>query len=303
MDIRNLQYFIAVAEHLSFSRAAQSLFISQPSLSIRISALEEELGVKLFRRAHQKVFLTTEGVALLPAAREIIEKVNSLQQVVRNAASLVDEMPKELVLGFDSSEDRNLPIVDNPMRRFRQSYPGTEIRVVDVTFEDYAAKLINGEIDLAVVVLEANKQPESTFLSIPLLTERVVIAASNCTAQQATNLSELIRTHEVQMLKENNDPHHWNDLYMSFLRKYDPEIKPVYVKNASVLRMNLVHSNIIAFLPQTFLEDYHSDKITLIPIDLPRCNVALTLVWNKFNINPTIQLIINEFISEQNSNS
>ena len=72
VHVRDLRYFVAVAEELHFTRAAEQLFISQPALSKQIRALERALGVDLFKREGRRVSLTPAGVALLPCAREVL---------------------------------------------------------------------------------------------------------------------------------------------------------------------------------------------------------------------------------------
>jgi DNA-binding transcriptional LysR family regulator len=79
MELRHLRYFIAVAEELSFSRAAVRLNVSQPPLSRQIRDLEDELNVKLFERNHQEVKLTTVGRALLIRARELVREAELLR--------------------------------------------------------------------------------------------------------------------------------------------------------------------------------------------------------------------------------
>src|ERR1051325_3466506 len=73
VHLRDLRYFVTVAEHLHFTRAAEVLFISQPALSKQIRALESQLRVPLFDRDHQQVSLTAAGQALLPGARAVLD--------------------------------------------------------------------------------------------------------------------------------------------------------------------------------------------------------------------------------------
>ena len=75
MEIRRLRYFVAVAEELSFTRAAERLHIAQPPLSIQIRALEQEVGARLFDRDQRHVYLTQAGKHLLKRARSILDFV------------------------------------------------------------------------------------------------------------------------------------------------------------------------------------------------------------------------------------
>jgi DNA-binding transcriptional LysR family regulator len=86
MEIRRLRYFVAVAEELSFTRAAERLHIAQPPLSIQIRALEQEIGAQLFDRDQRHVFLTQAGKHLLDRARSILASVEDAKAEVRCAA-------------------------------------------------------------------------------------------------------------------------------------------------------------------------------------------------------------------------
>src|SRR5258708_28324015 len=85
MEIRRLRYFVAVAEELSFTRAAERLHIAQPPLSIQIRALEQEVGARLFDRDQRHVFLTQAGKHLLVRAREILAAVEGAKAAVKRA--------------------------------------------------------------------------------------------------------------------------------------------------------------------------------------------------------------------------
>ena len=85
MDYRQLRYFIAVAEELSFSRAARRLNISQPPLSIQIKAIETEVGTSLFSRNRRRVELTPAGEVLLENARRAVQQLEHTTEAVRRA--------------------------------------------------------------------------------------------------------------------------------------------------------------------------------------------------------------------------
>lgn len=97
VDTRVLRYFVAVAERLSFTRAARELFVSQPALSRQIRQLEEELGVPLFVRTGRDIQLTRAGAALLPAARRL---VLDWREAVRSARSAAAAEAAVLRVGF-----------------------------------------------------------------------------------------------------------------------------------------------------------------------------------------------------------
>ena len=102
IELRQLRYFIAVAEELHFGRAATRLHMTQPPLSQAIRALEELLGAPLFERNRRSVALTAAGLALLPEARRLLAQAGDLPALVQRAA--FGETGK-LVLAFVSSAE------------------------------------------------------------------------------------------------------------------------------------------------------------------------------------------------------
>ncbi|MBE1590662.1 LysR family transcriptional regulator [Nonomuraea angiospora] len=141
--IRDLRYFVAVAEELSFTRAAaERLFISQPSLSRQIRQLELSLRAKLFERDRRTVALTAAGAALLPEARRIIEQWEGAQRAV--AAAREERM---LVVGFQTRIGRGLvPSISSAL-------PGWDLRFRQVPWSDPTVGLGDGQVDVAVAWL------------------------------------------------------------------------------------------------------------------------------------------------------
>ncbi|WP_431926802.1 LysR family transcriptional regulator [Nonomuraea jabiensis] len=141
--IRDLRYFVAVAEELSFTRAAaERLYISQPSLSRQIRQLELSLRAKLFERDRRTVALTAAGAALLPEARRIIEQWEGAQRVVAAARA-----ERTLVVGFQTRIGRGL------VPSISCALPDWDLRFRQVPWSDPTVGLGDGQVDVAVAWL------------------------------------------------------------------------------------------------------------------------------------------------------
>ncbi|GAA2018496.1 LysR family transcriptional regulator [Catenulispora yoronensis] len=146
--MRDLRYFVAVAEELSFTRAAGRLFIAQPSLSKQIRHLETSLRVALFDRDHRTVALTSAGAALLPQARQIIEQWEAAQHAVAAATAT---QRRTLTVGFHTRIGRGLiPAVTARMGR---DVPEWRLLFRQIAWGDPTVGLASGEVDVAVAWL------------------------------------------------------------------------------------------------------------------------------------------------------
>ncbi|MGW0835356.1 LysR family transcriptional regulator [Streptomyces prunicolor] len=149
VHVRDLRYFVAVAEELHFTRAAEKLYVSQPALSKQIRALERQLGAELFRRDRQGVALTAAGAALLPYAQRV------LAVWAEGAAALAEVGAAErstLVVGMSTSPGRGglLPAIRS---RFTAARPEATVRLRQVSWADPTAGLADGAADVAFVWL------------------------------------------------------------------------------------------------------------------------------------------------------
>ncbi|WP_341867704.1 LysR family transcriptional regulator [Amycolatopsis kentuckyensis] len=148
VHVRDLRYFVAVAEELSFTRAAGRLFIAQPSLSKQIRRLETSLRVTLFERDHRTVALTAEGAALLPRARQIIEQWEAAEGAVADA---VAARRTALTIGFHTRIGRGL--IPGAMARMATVLPGWKLLFRQVSWSDPTVGLASGEVDVAIAWL------------------------------------------------------------------------------------------------------------------------------------------------------
>ncbi|MER5427538.1 LysR family transcriptional regulator [Streptomyces sp. NPDC002588] len=145
---RDLRYFTAVAEELSFTRAAERLFVSQPALSKQIRMLERQLGAVLFERDRQKVRLTSVGEALLPRAREVLAAWQAAEGAVEEAKAAER---CTLVIGMSTSPGRGL--LPALRARLVSRHPDARTVLRQVNWADPSAGLADGSTDVAFVWL------------------------------------------------------------------------------------------------------------------------------------------------------
>lgn len=168
MELRHLRYFLALAHHLHFGRAARSLHISQPSLSQQIKALEEKLGVKLFERSRRRVVLTSDGEVLLSYARQLVALADDAQRefAERNRLRI-----GRVRLGTTPTLGGHL--LPSVVRRFFDQYPGVELTITEDGTDELARRLGDGRIDLALLS-EDVRLGGNAFEA--LMEERIVVA-------------------------------------------------------------------------------------------------------------------------------
>ncbi|HET7371366.1 MAG TPA: LysR substrate-binding domain-containing protein [Gammaproteobacteria bacterium] len=169
MNIRDLQYLLALAEHRHFGRAAEASFASQPTLSTQIKKLEEELGVTLVERGSRQVLLTEAGKAVLARARDALADVDEIRRI---ATRMRDPEAQTVRLGiFPTLGPYLLPHV---LPLVRQRFPKLELLLVEEKTEDILARLREGRLDAVIVALPV---PDEGLKTAFLFEEPFVLAA------------------------------------------------------------------------------------------------------------------------------
>jgi DNA-binding transcriptional LysR family regulator len=170
MELRTLRQFVAVAEELHFSRAAERLHMTQPPLSLAIQTLERELGAALFLRTQRSVALSPAGAALLPRARKLLADAEGLPRMVQAAAA---GLAGQLRLAFVSS------IAYGPLpawlSSFRQAHADVALQLREATLDVQLAAFEADQID-AGFVLHAPLAAPAGFAAWSALSEPLVLA-------------------------------------------------------------------------------------------------------------------------------
>ncbi len=168
MESRQLRYFVAVAEELNFTRAAERLRIASPALSRAISGLEAELGVQLLERSTRRVCLTEAGAALLTDARAALLALDAAAERARRAAGVTGGT---LVLAVKADIEGGL--LEDVLHAYRIEKAAIPIEVVFTGWREQPGLLRSGEADVAIIIEPFDHDGVDTE---PLLSEPQVLA-------------------------------------------------------------------------------------------------------------------------------
>lgn len=144
MNIENMEAFVFVIHYGSFNKAADALFLSQPTISARIQTLERELECKLFHRVGKQVQLTDEGKRFLPYAEQLLQTLQKGKQHVQRK-----RLPEELRIGSTVSAANY--VLPRLLPQVKRRYPHIQFKLQTGTTEDLAKRVLNKEIDIGFV--------------------------------------------------------------------------------------------------------------------------------------------------------
>jgi len=172
-DFRQLRYFIAVAEELSFTRAAQRLHISQPPLSQQIQSLEQDLGVRLLERNKRNVALTKPGQLFLEQARQILLQAEEARHLVSEAAA---GFSGQLRLAYTVSVSFH-PFLPQALLRFGRNAPNVRVQLSEMYTEPQFAALRAGQIDVGFVRNEPAHEADARVLRLDVIDREPLLLA------------------------------------------------------------------------------------------------------------------------------
>jgi LysR family transcriptional regulator, hydrogen peroxide-inducible genes activator len=278
MNLRNLEYFIAVAQTMNFHRAAESCGVSQPALSVQLKKLETVLGVQLFERHAQKVILSRAGEELIPKANKILMAVKELKASARD---LCDPYQGKLTLGaFPTLSPYLFPCIFNELRK---SYPKMKFYLVEEKTNELVERLIEGKLDAAFIALPY----EHPLLASELIFKENFLLATNSThplSQRSHVDTNELAGESLLLLTEG---HCLRDQSLDFCSQHN--ISEHYDFRASSLETlrQMVSNDIgITLMPQCAVRE--SDDITYIPFKKTIPNRQIALFWRRHSAKAII---------------
>jgi DNA-binding transcriptional LysR family regulator len=202
VHVRDLRYFVAVATHGNFTRAAEVLFISQPALSKQIRSLERQLRATLFDRHHRDLRLTRAGRELVPRAEQIVEAWEAARRALAQAAECT------LVVGMHTSPGRRL--LPDVRTRLREGCLDSDFELRQMPWSDRTAGLADRTTDAAFVWLPL-PQPPYRWITIAREPRLVAVSRQHRLASRRTVTMAELLDEPFLALPENAGPlrDHW----------------------------------------------------------------------------------------------
>lgn len=289
MDLKQLQYFLAVAEHLNFSRAAESLYISQPALSYQIAELEKELGTELFVRDRRRVYLTTAGSALIGPARETLAASERLLQKAKNGTA--EEVTSVLRIGFDDTEDHfELTGITETLARFAEENSGLQLEMMRGRFPELADRVIYGDLDLAFLILRYREHLPPDLMSRQVQSTRIqMVVRDDC---PAATCAEAVEQRDLILVE---DKPRGNARILRLLEnmKLSPRIRQVDSLPVGFTYLQMGKG--ILLLTELYYSQHHYSGLKAIPIPGEEAEIAHSVVWNRNNTNPAVTQLLERF--------
>jgi LysR family hydrogen peroxide-inducible transcriptional activator len=171
MTITQLEYIVALAEHQNFSKAADFCCVSQPSLSMQIQKLEEELNVLIFNRKAKPICPSPQGEEILQTARRILVDAKSILSLSKGWSA---DVSGSVSIGVIPTIAPYL--IPKFLSKFQKSFPQLSIRIAETTTENIKKELKAGKLDIGILVTPLNEE----FIEIPLYYEELFLYSNAC---------------------------------------------------------------------------------------------------------------------------
>jgi DNA-binding transcriptional LysR family regulator len=294
MDLKQLRYFVSVAERLNFTEAAGEHFVAQSAISKQISNLEELIGVQLFIRNRRTVQLTNAGTQLLKDAKTVIAHY---EEAISNARLAGNGLSGNIKIGYLGLEKIFLPKLIN---QFTKKYPDVNIELIQYTRDTLNASLKLGEIDIGFTLsLSIEKFPEIIFRKISNIPFNVVLHSEHPLANHKKISISSIASEPIIVMNHEVSPDGFQHISELFKKHgLSPNIVSEGSHFETVLLM--IEAGIgISILPKASANP--PSTLRFIELEEKIEEIDFIIASNRNNRNPFISLFTKEFEYFMNS--
>jgi len=285
MELRQVRYFVAVAETLNFRRASDQLHVSQPSLSVQIKQLEDELGASLLRRSKRHVEITRAGQVFLPTAREILLK---LQQASAAALHAESGNVGRIRLGFIPTA--SFHILPRLLDKIRRTLPLVNVELKEGPEAQQVTGIQAGAFDISIGHLgDSNDQIESMLL----VREPIVVALpkGHKAARKRTVILKDFESELLMIPSRDLFPSLHQLIATAFVQNHVPLNKYQMVEHFHTAVALTMNGAGFAFLPSS-AKSFVPGGVVLRP---PRFSIAplnTFALWSRGNVDPLVHRVL-----------
>ena len=274
MELRVLQYFLAVAKEQNISAAAQSLHLTQPTLSRQLRELEEELGKELMIRGSRKITLTEDGMLLRKRAEEILELVDRTQQEIMRSD---DTVSGDIYIG--TGETDGVRQIARTANQLQEAYPGIRFHIVSGDAVDVCEQLDKGLLDFGVLLGDIDKT-KYHYMELPMKdTWGVLMRRDGPLAQQNTVSPGDLWDKPLILSRQVDNK---SGLYR-WLRKEPSELRTVATYNLIYNASLMVDEGMGYAFTLDKLVNTTGSQLCFRPLH-PKLELGMYLVWKKSQI-------------------
>lgn len=285
MNIKDLKYLVALADHGHYGKAADACFVSQPALSMQIIKLEKSLGVKLLERTNKSVLLTDYGVTIVERARHILDQIDEVREIAKLAK---DPFSGELKIGvFPTLAPYLFPLI---IPQLSKIYPKLSFYLIEEQTSLLIEKLKQGKLDAAFL---AAPVIEKSFKSSLLFEEEFLLAApiSHPLAKLKVIKQQHLNKENLLLLEEG---HCMRDQALAVCHSMQAsEMQNFRATSLETLRHMVIAGVGITLMPK--LACHSSDTIAYAPFLEPKPMRSIGLY---FRANTAKQILLNAMIVE-----
>ncbi|MFF2156306.1 LysR family transcriptional regulator [Paenibacillus chitinolyticus] len=273
MDVRHLQYFLETAKRRSFTKAAEALHVTQPTISKMIRILEEELGVELFDRTARQIVLTDAGEAVMIQAQQI---VRSLENLSVDLADVTSMRKGQIRIGLPPMT--GAPFFPELIAAFHKLYPRIGIRLIEEGARTIEREVESGSLDLGVAVLPVDTERFDMFTFVKEELRLVVHHGHRFARRQTVRLAEL-SGEKFLMFREGFTLH--ESIPAACIQAgFKPDI--IYESSQWDFLSGMAGAGLgVALLPETICRKLSPDKVATITLVSPRIPWHLVMIWRK----------------------
>lgn len=269
MELRTLKYFLMVAREENITKAAGLLHITQPTLSRQMMQLEEELGVKLFRRSRHSIILTDDGMLLKQRAQEMIALSEKTEKELSHKG---DMLTGEIAVGC--GETRSMHILADAMFSFRKQNPSVQFNVYSANADDIKDRIEKGILDMGLLT-EPVDLGKYEFLRMPLKEQwGALVRKDSPLAEKESVTPEDLEMIPLILTKREMVKTELENWFGDSYEKIEKAATYNLLANAAVMAENNMGAAICLDLGN------HYDNLRFVPLS-PRLESGSVMVWKK----------------------